>query len=210
MSMSCQMGMHAKTFNHLSQLDIPGYGEEVTIKKEECVNHVVKRLGTALRKLVTEQKAKGVTLGGKGAGQLTLAKIDKLTAYYGKAVRQNNTTVDDMKTGIMASFLHCISSDEDPHHSRCPAGTSSWCFYNRATAQGRNPELHKQKLGTYINREVGRLILPIYERLSDSSLLERRLSGTAMNRFIQLSGIYVQKLDFQQSQGGSVCQQSCF
>ena len=62
------------------------YGD-TQIEKEECVNHVAKRLGAALRKLSTESKKMGVTLGGRGYGKLTQATITKLTAYYGKAIQ---------------------------------------------------------------------------------------------------------------------------
>ena len=54
-----------KTFNEL-QNERP-YGD-VLIKKEECVNHVSKRMGTALRNLITDNKKRGVTLGGRGEG----------------------------------------------------------------------------------------------------------------------------------------------
>ena len=42
----------AKTFTHLCSLNV--YGEDVSLVKEECINHVAKRLGTALRKLSTQ------------------------------------------------------------------------------------------------------------------------------------------------------------
>ena len=42
----------SKTFNHLQELSV--YGPEVPLVKEECLNHVAKRLGTGLRKFVAE------------------------------------------------------------------------------------------------------------------------------------------------------------
>ena len=38
----------AKTFKHLCSLNVYG---DVSLTKEECVNHVAKRIGTALRNL---------------------------------------------------------------------------------------------------------------------------------------------------------------
>ena len=76
----------AKTYKHLCDLNIYG---DVELQKEECINHVAKRLGTALRKLASSGKKHGVTLGGRGHGKLKQATILKLTAYYGKAVRAN-------------------------------------------------------------------------------------------------------------------------
>ncbi|GFX21077.1 uncharacterized protein TNCV_4883091 [Trichonephila clavipes] len=39
-----------KTFNYLCEKKV--YGPDIVIKKEECINHVSKRLGTALRSTV--------------------------------------------------------------------------------------------------------------------------------------------------------------
>ena len=75
----------ARTFRHLSDLKV--YGEDVALAKEECINHVAKRMGTALQKLSTQTKKNGVTLGGRGEGKLTHGAITKLSAYYGTAIR---------------------------------------------------------------------------------------------------------------------------
>lgn len=67
------------TYDKLCKLD-PYNG--VPIEKEECINHMSKRLGTGLRELVKTEKAKGVTLGGKAEGSLKETTIMKLTTYY--------------------------------------------------------------------------------------------------------------------------------
>ena len=59
----------AKTYNHLVDLNI--YGNNCPVTKEECVNHVRKRLGTALRKVAGEGREEGVVTGGKGHSKLT-------------------------------------------------------------------------------------------------------------------------------------------
>ena len=56
-------------------------GTEVV--KQECIGHVQKWVGTALRKLKKENPG----LGGKG--KLTDAMIDKMQNYYGIAIRAN-------------------------------------------------------------------------------------------------------------------------
>ena len=56
----------AKTFKRLSEMEV--YGPDVKLEKEECVNHVAKRMKTALLKLATEGKKRGVVLGGQGHG----------------------------------------------------------------------------------------------------------------------------------------------
>ncbi|GFX55847.1 uncharacterized protein TNCV_610131 [Trichonephila clavipes] len=58
----------AKTYQYLNSKEV--YGPEIKIKKEECINHVSKRLGISLRKAVKEWRARGVSLGGKSRGSL--------------------------------------------------------------------------------------------------------------------------------------------
>lgn len=58
----------AKTFSALTE--IRPYGT-LDIKKQECINHVAKRLNTALRNLVNTENKRGVRLGGAGLGNLT-------------------------------------------------------------------------------------------------------------------------------------------
>ena len=74
------------------------YGEEKEIQKLECVNHVQKRIGRDLRKLVSEQKARKDTISGKG--KLTNAHIDKLQTYYGLAIKTNPGEVTKMHNSI--------------------------------------------------------------------------------------------------------------
>ncbi|GBM54932.1 hypothetical protein AVEN_77836-1 [Araneus ventricosus] len=76
------------------------------LKKEECVNHVSKRLGTSLRKVVQEWRTKGVTLGGKSHGSLKEETIKKLSRYYQNAILRNKGNVNSMKTAIYATLLH--------------------------------------------------------------------------------------------------------
>ncbi|KAG0410805.1 hypothetical protein HPB47_012080 [Ixodes persulcatus] len=52
----------------------------IPFEKEDCINHVQKRMGSALRALITKGK-KGQPLGGRGG--LTQELIKRLTSYYG-------------------------------------------------------------------------------------------------------------------------------
>ncbi|GFU72822.1 uncharacterized protein TNCV_2782871 [Trichonephila clavipes] len=58
----------AKTYQHLSSLNV--YGNCIKIAKEECINHVAKRLGTGLRNKILEWRNKGITIGGRKEGNL--------------------------------------------------------------------------------------------------------------------------------------------
>ena len=60
------------------------FGTQCQVKKEECVNHVFRRVATALRNLSKQvgNDVKGKILGGKE--RLTDYKISELQQYFGK------------------------------------------------------------------------------------------------------------------------------
>lgn len=128
---------------------------DVPVQKEECINHVAKRLGTRLRKLKQEdftiittksgRKMKRSVLG--GAKKLTDSVIQSLQRYYKQAINDNvNKSVTSVRDAIMASFYHACSSDKDTHlHDMCSNDSDSWCFYKRALAQGEIPRSHSVK-----------------------------------------------------------------
>lgn len=162
--------------SHATIVAAKPYGENVTIEKVECTNHIAKRLGTGLRNIAKKEK-----LGGKKEGALTEVKILKLTGYYASAIKRHSASIQDMKRAIYGSILHCSSSDGAPRHEKCPSGPLSWCFYNRAIANGKTPPAHKGKLGTHIKPAVFMKIMPCYQRLSQDQLLTRCLGGRTQN-----------------------------
>jgi hypothetical protein len=115
-----------KTLAHINTAD---YYNGIQVEKIECINHVAKRLGTALRNLVQDNKKLGVTLGGKKYGSLTNTTITKLTGYYRNAIHGNVGDLNKMRKAVFATLFHCKSTDARPQHQHCPAGRDSWCFY---------------------------------------------------------------------------------
>ncbi|GFS80299.1 uncharacterized protein TNCV_3447521 [Trichonephila clavipes] len=113
----------AKTHQHLNEKKV--YEDDVAIEKEECVKHVAKRLGIALRNKVKEWRVKSVKLGGLKLGILTDTTITKLQNFYRKAIVDNVPEVDNMKTSILATLFHCMSTDAKPMPSKCPEGKLS-------------------------------------------------------------------------------------
>ena len=169
----------AKTFNELTT--IKPYGDAVEIEKEKCINHVSKRLGSSLRNVVADCRKKGVTLGGRGRGQLTQNTIRKLTIYYNPAIRRSSSA-EETKKAVMASLYHCYSTDSKPHHELCPVGAESWCFFQAALAQHQVPGPHKNLIHTPLNCEkLHTHLMPVYERLTDIQLLSRCVAGKTHN-----------------------------
>ena len=169
----------SSTYAHLCALNV--YGDDVEIEKEECVNHVAKRMGTALRNLAKTSKKTGVSLGGRGHGKLTQDVINKLKVYYGKAIRSCTGDEVAMRSAVFASFFHAVSTDEDPHHHHCPAGTNSWCFYQCAVANGEEPGSHRENVHTPLARDVAEQVKEVYLRLGHPELLRRCVQGKTQN-----------------------------
>ena len=64
----------SKSFDAICEENI--YGADKQVVKEECINHISKRMGTALRTLMETCRAQGKSISGKG--QLTREKIMKV------------------------------------------------------------------------------------------------------------------------------------
>ncbi|XP_075554628.1 uncharacterized protein LOC142587468 [Dermacentor variabilis] len=157
------------TYSALAKENVYGL---VPVVKEECLNHVQKRMGAALRNLVQKSDK---ALGGKG--RLTKALIDKLTDYYGWALRNNSNDAAAMQRAVMASYHHITSTDAEPHHDLCPEGAGSWCRHKAAEANGLPQPRHRYNLPGY----VAEAMLPVYQRLSEPSLLQRCLGAKTQN-----------------------------
>jgi len=162
------------------------YGDNVQIYKKECVGHVQKRMGTRLRSLVKNVVEKVLSKGKiikkkllSGKGKLTAKLIDKLTIYYGLAIRRHSDSVENMKNAIWATFHHYSSTDKNPQHTKCPSGADSWCAWQRALAADDLASFHHD-YEPFPNIVV-KHIKPIYEELSSDELLERCLGGFTQN-----------------------------
>jgi hypothetical protein len=153
----------------------------VTVVKKECVGHVQKRVGTALRKVKKETKG----LGGKGKLTNAYAMIDRLQNYYGIAVRSNIGNKKNMKKSIHAALFHCASSKENNYHVHCPDGPESWCKFKKDKANSTN----EYKAGPGLPKDVLKVVKPVFERLSEDSLLDKCLDGKTQNQNESLNGM---------------------
>lgn len=197
----------SKTLSHLHSLNLY---DDKQIEKIECINHVSKRLGTALRKLVKDdskarqmEKEKRKTqanqdkentpyslpLAGKRSGGLKDSTINKLTAYYTNAIQSNIGDVDKMKQAVFATLSHCKSTDVSPQHGKCPTGEESWCFFQKALAKNQPPPSHQEFIKTPLREDVVAKVLPIYQRLGSTALLSRCVDGKTQNANEALHGV---------------------
>ncbi|XP_077257590.1 uncharacterized protein LOC143894826 [Temnothorax americanus] len=148
------------------------YGDK-EIQKKECIGHVQKRMGARLRKCKKDHKGIG------GKNKLTAKMIDKLSVYYGLAIRRNFDSVEGMRNAVWATFYHYSSTTIKPQHHLCPEGSDSWCEWQLAKANG-SLDKYEQSYNT-LPDDVLNAIRPIYEDLSNESLLKRCLGGYTQN-----------------------------
>ncbi|GFW63501.1 uncharacterized protein TNCV_401671 [Trichonephila clavipes] len=175
-AMEIQGDGDCKAFDAVKKKNI--YGNEYPIEKLECIGHVMKRMGTRLRRLKAQLKGQilsdGKCLSGKN--RLTEHEIDNLQSYYGSAIRRNHSSVQNMRQAIWAIFLHKLSTDEYPQHGFCPIGEDSWCGFKKAEASGKS---YKNKNSLPV--AVVEAMRPIFRDLSHPDLLKKCLHGKTQN-----------------------------
>ena len=145
------------------------YGDRINIEKEDCINHVAKWMGTALRKLASASKTQKTAITGKG--KLSNLKIKRIQNCYGKAINTYSSDVPLLQKRIMGILLYLSSTNEHPKHVHCPPGKSSWCFWQRAIAKSEEPGSHKGH--DTLPVDIGEKLVSIFQRLSNPKLLNR-------------------------------------
>ena len=147
------------------------YGNEISLTKMECTNHVSKRFGKHLRETVKNKKLGGVKK------TMTATRISWWTTYYSWAIKDNHN-VKDMQDAIMAILFHSM---ERPSHLHC---SSRWCWYKKSLTNGDSTEktdvdVEPKSKFPPVPREVATQLMPVFRLLSNESLLEKCiLKGT--------------------------------
>ena len=103
-----------------------------------------------------------------GTGRLTLARIDTIQNFYGRAIRDNRGDAKEMARSTRAILKHYSSTVEEPKHDDCPAGASSWCSFQRDIANGT--DLHKPIKNPFSDAVV-EVMQPLFDRLGDETFL---------------------------------------
>ena len=83
-----------------------------------------------------------------------------------------------MTNDVKAGLYHLASSEENLQHQLCPKGSNSWCGWQRDVANKTNT--HKAKQGL-LPLAIVEIVVPIYEALSQESLLSRCLDSYTQN-----------------------------
>lgn len=72
-------------------------------------------------------------------------------------------------------------------HMNCPPGPDSWCKWQKAAAEGTQDDFHHED--PPLTDKVLQVLKPIYESLSDNSLLERCLGCETQNNNESLNSL---------------------
>ena len=80
---------------------------------------------------------------------------------------------------FLGKELYMSSTDQDQKHVHCPPGESSWCFWQRALAKSVPLGGHKDH--ETLSTEIGKKLVPIFNRLSEVGLLKRCARGSTQN-----------------------------
>ena len=181
---------HTNSFGAVVHALTEKYGDGYSIMKEDCIGHIQKRMGAALRNYKSECRGTklpdGKTVG--GAGRLTDKAIDQMQTYYGYAIR-NNVGIEDIACAIWAIYYHmiCGPSDEslDDQHLYCPDGPVSWCKYKNDKINHRD-NYNRKKCLPYVFRQE---LVHIFSRLSTSELLNSCSKGLTQNQNESLNNV---------------------
>lgn len=112
----------------------------IDVVKEECKNHVKKRMGTALWKLRDDYYVLLTTKAGNPKKSRVMknvlvdAVINNLEYYYRRAISSTidvGGSVEDRRKSVYATFLHITSTKGSKDHYYCPKGLNSWCFWQK-------------------------------------------------------------------------------
>lgn len=153
----------SKAFLHVSKLDL----YDKAIVKEDCINHVAKRVFSGIESIKKTKKGLG------GRGKLTKALVKKLTGYYAAALKDNAPDVKKMQQAVFATLFHSYSTDAEPRHIACPTG-ESWCQYNRhqALLDAGKPSVAQAHRPAF-SKDIAKELVPLYNRLANEDLLTR-------------------------------------
>ena len=180
-----------KAVTEMNNGEGPYADDDIPVVKEECINHVHKRMGTRLRRLKTEASDMIRTRTGRmqrsrlgGKDKLTDKAIEKIQEFYKLAIRRTvGTTMLQMRNSIWAVYFHQFSSDDNPQHFFCPKEMK--CFYNDAIEKGEKPVSHATKPNIFLakldNKDDRALIRQVFIDLTNPDLLQRCLKGRTQN-----------------------------
>ncbi|KAL7635815.1 UNVERIFIED_CONTAM: hypothetical protein RMT77_013632 [Armadillidium vulgare] len=109
----------SSTYKRLIKLN--PYGNKYPIKKQNCLNHINKKIYQRLDNIRTT----------KHLGELTKKTQMVFANFYRVFVKKYHNNHTLIKKNVLASVFHHAATDEYHFHKLCPKGEKSWCKYQR-------------------------------------------------------------------------------
>ena len=163
------------------------------VEKSECIGHIQKRVGSRLRNLKKKWGKTNLDDGKHigGIGRLRDKDINRLQNYFGIAIRYNTSDIHEMKKSIGTVLFHCCTAkDVETRHRYCSRESNTWCKYWQAINSGTVDYVQKPGLPEAIKK----VVKPIFNELSDDTLLKRCLHGKTQNNNEALNGLIWKKV----------------
>ena len=156
------------------------FGGDYPVEKEDCIDHIQKRMDTALR--TYKNKAHDMKLsdgkGVGGTGRLTDVIVDQIQTYYGYSIRNNLGDVENISNAIWAIFFHLICGPPgeslDEQHKYFPITPDTWCRYQK----DKSTYDRKKCLPLTFRNELK----AIFERRSSREMLHSCQRGLTQNQ----------------------------
>lgn len=163
-----------KAFTKLKEA-LANMDEPWEVTKDECVNHVNKRMGARFRK--TTKEMKGVMVDGRsgigGKNRITVKAMGKMQAFFSFVIHFYGGDVKLMSLRVMAIYYHIASTDTEPRHQDCDP---RFCGYLKDPVAYKHKEPH-----FHIAPAVMTHIKGDFEAMADPILLEKCASGKTQN-----------------------------
>ena len=100
----------SSSFGNVKDAVFEKYEDPYMIIKEDYIDHIQKRMGSALRTYKNKKPGTKLTdgKGTGGQGPLSDAACDGIQTYYGYAIRNNRGDIDKITNAIWAIYYHSI------------------------------------------------------------------------------------------------------
>ena len=90
------------------------FSDQYPLHKEDCIGHIQKRMGIALRNY--KNKSKGSKLNGSkrvgGTGRVTDSTIERMQTYFVYTIRNNKGNTEEIQKTIWVIYYHMILGPE--------------------------------------------------------------------------------------------------
>ena len=113
--------------------------------------------------------------------------IAYMQRQYGNAIRRHKGDLEGMKNACWAVYYHPLAMPSNNTHQCCPVGKQSWCYYQKAVANGETPPARYPTMR--LAQDLAEHVKPVFDRLCNEELLSKCLLGYTQNQNESLNSV---------------------